>query len=372
MFTENPRTGAIVVLPRPPKLAVSIPSAFGLANAIFIDSVTRNRFSHLREVTLRVGPDSAAITEVVPSAVLFTLRDGAGETAVLGFETGVASVRLSQSSGSATIAARTGADADALVARLVAVFDDGTPPGGVVPVTFWTAGRNSPSSARREISALAWSEVIGNYGRATADALSALMGAHATTLGRLVLWHGAPGSGKTTALRALSRAWVNWCDTHFITDPERFLGSDTGYLLEVLTARTPAERRRPPTWKLIVLEDAGEFLSAGAREPTAQALARLLNVTDGMLGQGTEVVLLITTNEPLRTLHPAVVRPGRCWATIEFSPLSADEANEWLIARNSRVRVTHPLTLAALYEVLRGGEPEVRRPFGFGVRADGA
>jgi hypothetical protein len=177
---------------------------------------------------------------------------------------------------------------------------------------------------------------------------------------------GAPGTGKTTALRALVRVWSDWCATHFITDPEEFLGSGTGYLLEVLTAE-PAQRRAGDVeWKMVVLEDAGELLSVDAHSRTGQALSRLLNVTDGLLGQGTNVVVLVTTNEPLRGLHPAVTRPGRCWRSIEFQPLTVREANGWLAAHNSAERVSRARALADLYEVLRGRTPEVERPFGFG------
>ena len=49
--------------------------------------------------------------------------------------------------------------------------------------------------------------------------------------------------------------------------------------------------------------------------------------------------------------------------------LSVEEANRWLAAHDSATRVTQPATVADLYEVLRGREPEVRRPFGFAARA---
>ncbi len=41
--------------------------------------------------------------------------------------------------------------------------------------------------------------------------------------GRLILWHGPPGTVKTTAICALVRAWSGWCQTLFIVDAERFL-----------------------------------------------------------------------------------------------------------------------------------------------------
>src|SRR5215207_1268095 len=91
-----------------------------------------------------------------------------------------------------------------------------------------------------------------------------------------------------------------------------------------------ADGTRP--WRLLILEDAGELLAADARAVAGQALSRLLNVTDGLLGAGLRALVLLTTNEPLRRMHPAVVRPGRTWAEVEFSALPADEANAWLEA----------------------------------------
>ena len=61
-----------------------------------------------------------------------------------------------------------------------------------------------------------------------------------------------------------------------------------------------------------------------------QGLARLLNLTDGLLGQGLSLLVAITTNEALSTLHPAVVRAGRCIAQIEVGNLSGSEAQAWL------------------------------------------
>ena len=56
--------------------------------------------------------------------------------------------------------------------------------------------------------------------------------------------------------------------------------------------------------------------------------------------------MLITTNEDLGRLHPAVVRAGRCLARVEFTPFSTPEARAWL----GRDTVTGPITLADLYE----------------------
>ena len=95
-----------------------------------------------------------------------------------------------------------------------------------------------------------------------------------------------------------------------------------------------------------MLEDADELLRADAKKTTGQALSRLLNVADGFLGQGVRVLVLITTNEPLGRLHPAVIRPGRCLAEVEFTPLTAAESAAFL----GQGRSGEGLTLAELFE----------------------
>ena len=67
-------------------------------------------------------------------------------------------------------------------------------------------------------------------------------------------------------------------------------------------------------WRILILEDTGELLAADAKAQAGQGLSRLLNVVDGIIGQGLRVLVLVTTNDELHQLHPAVARPGRCLA----------------------------------------------------------
>ena len=65
---------------------------------------------------------------------------------------------------------------------------------------------------------------------------------------------------------------------------------------------------RVDRWQLLVLEDAEALLRKGHR--LAAAMSMLLNLTDGLLGQGLRCLFLITTNEPLAAVHPALVPAG--------------------------------------------------------------
>jgi hypothetical protein len=118
-------------------------------------------------------------------------------------------------------------------------------------------------------------------------------------------------------------------------------------------------------WRLLVLEDTGELLTPDAKSIIGQGLSRFLNVVDGLIGQGLRILVLVTTNEPIKTLHPAVARPGRCAANIEFGRLAANDANAWLERVGSPQRVERASLLADLYALEAGKQPGDLPPAGF-------
>lgn len=351
--------GRELVVSWDPRTSSDLPAAF------FTDTLTREGLRYLRREQFPVGGSGLPRLDEVNEVVISRRYQG-GTTALVRFEGGpIALVESRRASTTVEVAGASVEQVDELCDTLTDRLGAADEAEDQIPVTFWAMGQHGPTSARRRVQAPAWSEIHANYSCDTARGVGELITARVPKDGRLILWTGEPGTGKTHALRELARTWTDWCSTHFITDPETFLGQKTSYLLEVLTAADSSGERPDRDWKLIILEDSGELLAVDARERTGQALSRLLNATDGMLGQGMNALVLVTTNEPLRRLHPAIRRPGRCWSHVEFSPLSRDEANAWLAAHDRTLRVPAPATLADLYAALQGQAPETRSGFGF-------
>jgi hypothetical protein len=126
---------------------------------------------------------------------------------------------------------------------------------------------------------------------------------------------------------------------------------ESGYLMGVALGED-RDDDEPDRWRLIILEDCDELIRPTAKEGEGQNLARLLNITDGLPGQGLKLIVAITTNEPLARLHPAVSRPGRCIAEIEVGRLSPTEGRRWL-GRPVAIPA-EGVTLAELYAIERG------------------
>ncbi len=258
--------------------------------------------------------------------------------------------------GRVTVSAATPRDADRLlqevVDRVPPVSEDDDP--SKAEIEMWQASQVGGYSNTKVIEVPSWAEVRRNYPGATADHLARLVTLRRppAASGKLMVWYGLPGTGKTTAIRTLMREWASWCTHHYIIDPERFFNS-VPYMASVLSTDSDGAEDDGPTHRLVVIEDCDEFITADARQRSGNALGRLLNLSDGIMGQGSQVIILLTTNENITALHPALTRAGRCLAKVEFRPFTAKQARAWLPDPGLALPGATP-TLAELFETVSG------------------
>lgn len=125
------------------------------------------------------------------------------------------------------------------------------------------------------------------------------------------LFHGPPGTGKTSLIRAL----VSELDLDLaLVDLSQPSLDDS--LLRELLARLPAKAA-------LVLEDVDSVVPGREDTDRKLSLSGLLNALDG-LGASEGRLLFMTTNHPGR-LDPALIRPGRIDRNIEIGLLGAED-----------------------------------------------
>ncbi len=132
----------------------------------------------------------------------------------------------------------------------------------------------------------------------------------------LILFHGVPGTGKSTYIRYLA---------NFINKKIIFLPPNLA-----LTLSDPSFVRllidNPNS--IIMIEDAEELLVSRNGENNS-GISMLLNLTDGLLGSCLNIQFICTFNTELQNIDTALLRKGRLTALYEFKPLTIENQNRY-------------------------------------------
>lgn len=221
---------------------------------------------------------------------------------------------------------------------------------------FWRKGRHGATNSERHLNCPSLEEINLNYSKSVVTEVNKLMALDKPEEhGSIVLWHGPPGTGKTHMIRALSRHWTNKFESvpEVILDPDRLFG-EADYLYDVLIQEPWSNEGKR---RLVIIEDHAAIFTEEARAKGG-AFSRLLNMTDGLVGQGQNLIFLLTANEKIEVIDDAIMRSGRCLQELYFPNLSVEEANHWAEQNlEEKVSFDKEMSLSDLYALKRGDMP---------------
>ncbi len=173
----------------------------------------------------------------------------------------------------------------------------------------------------------------------------------------LFLFHGTPGTGKSTYIRYL----MQHINKKVIFLSPKIAGTlDSPALVNILINEPNS---------VLVIEDAEDLLTS-REKGNSTSISMLLNLTDGLLGESLGIQVICTFNSPLINIDKALLRKGRLKALYEFKPLSVLKSLALLKKLGVEDKTAYePMTLADIYNIKEQHFEfeKSRKKIGFGV-----
>ena len=164
----------------------------------------------------------------------------------------------------------------------------------------------------------------------------------------LFLFHGDPGTGKTTLIRKLVTDLAE--DKTIIYVPSYFMGDIANPELISFISKFRNS--------VLLLEDAESILTAPQDERT-QAVTNILNISDGLLNDHMDMQIIATFNTNKKdVIDEALLRKGRLMVDYKFKKLTATQAIKLSKYIGLNKHYTEPKTLAEIYEE-KGGTKQL-------------
>lgn len=153
----------------------------------------------------------------------------------------------------------------------------------------------------------------------------------------LYLFHGIPGTGKSTYIKHLI---LQLNKKVIFLSPKIAANLDNISFTEFLIDNPNI---------VLVIEDAEDLIISRENNQNSQ-LSFLLNLTDGLISDTLGIQIIATFNTDLKNIDKALLRKGRLTAIYEFGALHFTKANQLLKELNiNNFETLQPMTLADIF-----------------------
>lgn len=156
----------------------------------------------------------------------------------------------------------------------------------------------------------------------------------------IVLFHGDPGTGKTSYIKYLTR---------LITEKEILFIPPS--MAESLSEPSIIPFLMEHKNSILIIEDAEKVISDRELHGSSAGVSNILNITDGILGDCLNIQIVATFNMKKEKIDQALLRKGRLICEHKFGPLSVEDSNELLKHLGKEKTVDKPTTLADIYNI---------------------
>lgn len=178
-----------------------------------------------------------------------------------------------------------------------------------------------------------------NYGESFVDKYNDIVNKLKNNKHGLFLFHGEPGTGKTSLIRKIVSDLSE--DKTIIYVPSYFMFDIANPELISFISKFKNS--------VLLLEDAEQILTS-TEEERNQAVANILNISDGLLNDHMDMQIIATFNANKKVIDKALLRKGRLMVDIGFKKLSAIQATNLSKYIGLNKTYTEPKTLAEIYE----------------------
>lgn len=171
----------------------------------------------------------------------------------------------------------------------------------------------------------------------------------------LVLFHGKPGTGKSSLIKFLARNLKK--DVLFIP-PHMAESISSPSFIPFLSSHPNC---------VLIIEDAERIISSREAGSYNEGVSNILNISDGILGDCLGIQIIATFNTHKNNIDEALMRKGRLIAEHEFKELPITESNALLKTLGISHETKKPMTLTDIYnlEEEEFKSKETRQSIGF-------